>query len=210
MSQLIVMLEKQVIKRLSIKGTSVTFGRNSKCDISLPDRTISNRHAHITVVRDDCFLEDLDSTNGTYVNQQLVDRHLLEDGDVIGLGKYHIQFQSNLPVDQQVRRLSIHPKLKDAGISAWLEILNGKRSGYIIPLQQTRTVLGNRQTGQIVIEPDSRGGYSMQEKGIANANMNRILTPGDKLRVEDIAFIYCVQEPNTNESDSRESADVTT
>ncbi len=209
MSQLIVILEKQVIKRLTVKGTSITFGRNSKCEISLPDRTISNHHARITVVRDDCFLEDLDSTNGTYVNQQLIDRHLLEDGDVINLGKYQIQFQSNLSVDQQVRRLSIHPRLLDGGGGIWLEILNGKRSGYIIPLHQGRTVLGNRQTGQIVIEPDNEGGYSMQEIGIANAQLSRVLTSGDKLYVEDIAFRYTVLTPDDNNTTSREPASTT-
>lgn len=94
MTQLVVMLEKQIIKRLEIKSTSIALGRHPKSDIQLPDRTISTHHARITVVRDDCFLEDLSSTNGTYVNYQQVERHLLEDGDMIGLGKYQIFFQT--------------------------------------------------------------------------------------------------------------------
>ncbi|HRJ53943.1 MAG TPA: FHA domain-containing protein [Candidatus Thiothrix moscowensis] len=196
MSQLVVILEKQVIKRVPIKGTSLTFGRNNHCEISLPDRTISNRHARITVVRDDCFLEDLDSTNGTYVNQQLVDRHLLEDGDTIGLGKYHIQFESDQSVDSQIRRLSVHPKLMDATYQYWLQILNGKRSGYIIPLQQERVVLGNRRNGQILIEPNAAGLYSMQEIGMSNSRLTRTLIPGEELRVEDISFRFCLQDPN--------------
>ncbi|MBU0655222.1 MAG: FHA domain-containing protein [Gammaproteobacteria bacterium] len=209
MAQLVVMLEKQVIKRLAIKGTGLTFGRGSKCEVSLPDRTISNLHARITVVRDDCFLEDLDSTNGTYVNQQLVENHLLEDGDTIGLGKYRVQFQSSLTLDQQLRRSSIHPRLLDSNLLNWLKILTGKRSGYIIPLRLARVVLGSRQTGQIIIEPDTNGGYSMQEVGLTDARLTRTLTPGTELRVEDIAFRYCVQDPDASTAASRKSPDFT-
>ena len=116
MSQLIVMLDKQILKRVAVKTTSITLGRHGKCEISLPDRTISTEHARITVVRDDCFLEDLQSTNGTYVNQQLVDRHLLEDGDIVSMGKYQIVFRSEQGLAVQLKRLSLHPKLMDTGI----------------------------------------------------------------------------------------------
>lgn len=210
MTQLVVMLEKQVIKRLTVKGTNITFGRSNKCEVPLPDRTISNNHARITVVRDDCFLEDLGSTNGTYVNQQLVESHLLEDGDVIGLGKYHVLFQANLTLEQQIRRSSIHPKLKDINLSNWLEILNGKRSGYIIPLNHTRVVLGSRQTGQVLIEPDEDGGYIMQEISVAEAAPRRSLTPGMEVRVEGIAFRYYMQDPDASDPVSTEYSDFTT
>lgn len=210
MTQLVVMLEKQIIKRLTVKSTNITFGRSNKCEVTLPDRTISNNHARITVVRDDCFLEDLGSTNGTYVNQQSVESHLLEDGDVISLGKYQVLFQADLTLEQQIRRSSIHPKLKDTNLKSWLEILNGKRSGYIIPLRHTRAVLGNRQTGQVFIEPNPDGSYIMQESGATDTAPRRVLTPGMELRVESVAFRYCMQEPDASDSPPENPSDITT
>lgn len=198
MSQLIVMLDKQILKRIPVKTTSITFGRHGKCDISLPDRTISTNHARITVVRDDCFLEDLQSTNGTYVNQHLVDRHLLEDGDIIGLGKYQIVFRSEQGLAVQLKRLSIHPKLMDAGYPAWLQVMDGSKSGYIIPLRGERVVLGNQATGQILIERSSEGQYIMREMGTMNNHRTRPLAPGEELRVEDVTFQFCVKDQDAN------------
>lgn len=197
MNQLIVMLDKQILRRFPVKATSVTFGRSSKSDIALPDRTISNHHARITVVREDCFLEDLESTNGTYVNQLLVDRHLLEDGDVIGLGKYQVVFRTELGLESQLKRLSLHPKLMDSTHTVWLQVLDGRKAGYIIPLLQERVVLGNLTTGQLLIEPDSQGQYIMRHVGM-NAHANRTLAPGDEIRVEDVTFQFCRKAPNAD------------
>lgn len=197
MSQLIVMLDKQILRRFSIKGTSVTFGRNGKSDIALPDRTISNNHARITIVREDCFLEDLQSTNGTYVNRHMVDRHLLEDGDIIGLGKYKIVFRSDQGLEAQLKRLSIHPKLMEAGHTVWLQVLNGRKSGYIIPLRDDRVVLGKLATGQILIEPAPQEQYIMRPVGM-NTHAVRILAHGDEIKVEDISFLFFRKNQDEN------------
>lgn len=200
MSQLIVMLDKQILKRVEVKGTSLSFGRHNKSDVVLPDRTISSNHARITVVREDCFLEDLRSTNGTYVNQQQVERHLLEDGDVIGLGKYQIVFRTDMGLESQLKRLSIHPKLMDNSHKVWLQVMNGRKSGYIIPLRAERVVLGNRTTGQILIEHTAQGQYIMREVGGMNAHATRILAPGDEIRVEEVAFQFCLKEHHANQT----------
>ncbi|OQX09183.1 MAG: hypothetical protein BWK73_23435 [Thiothrix lacustris] len=202
MSELIVMFDKQILKRLAVKKTSITFGRHGKSDIALPDRTISTNHARITVVRDDCFLEDLHSTNGTYVNQQQIDRHLLTDGDIIGLGKYQVVFRSDQGLAVQLKRLSIHPKLMDSNYTAWLQVLDGSKSGYIIPLLGDRLVLGNQTTGQIVIESASQGQYIMRETGTMNNHRSRTLSAGDTLRVEETSLQFCLKEHDAGNLDA--------
>ena len=202
MSQLIVMLDKQILKRVAVKTTSITLGRHGKCEISLPDRTISTEHARITVVRDDCFLEDLQSTNGTYVNQQLVDRHLLEDGDIVSMGKYQIVFRSEQGLAVQLKRLSLHPKLMDTGYPAWLQIMDGSKSGYIIPLRGERIVLGNQSTGQVLIECSPQGSYIMRETGTMNNYRTRTLAPGDTLRVEEVTFQFHLKDHDANSSNN--------
>ncbi|MFN3785667.1 MAG: FHA domain-containing protein [Thiothrix sp.] len=201
MNQLIIMQDKQILKRIEIKTTSVTFGRHDKNDVVLPDRTTSNHHARITVVRDDCFLEDLNSTNGTYVNQQRVERHLLEDGDVIGIGKYHAIFRREQSVENQLKRLSLHPKLVDNRSSVCLQVINGKRAGYIIPLGPERVVLGNLKTGQVVIERSSKGDYIMREMGM-NTHAARALLPGETLSVEGIVFQFCLNIDDQSSTNS--------
>lgn len=198
MSQLIVMLDKQILKRIAIKTTSITLGRHGKCDITLPDRTISTHHARITILRDDCFLEDTHSTNGTYVNRLLVDRHLLEDGDIISLGKYQIVFRSEQGLGVQLKRLSLHPKLMDSGYDAWLQVMNGSKTGYIIPLKDERVVLGNQTTGQILIERSLQGQYIKRENGTMNNHRNQSLSPGNTFTVEGVNFQFCLKEQNAN------------
>lgn len=197
MTELVVMLDKQIIKRLAVKGTSVTIGRHSKSDITLPDRTISTQHARITIVREDCFLEDLQSTNGTYVNYQLIDRHLLADGDAIGLGKYQIIFRTKDALESQLKRLSIHPKLMEDQYQAWLRVIDGRKAGYIVPLDTKRLVLGNNEQGKVIIERDAQGSYIMQELGTGHsARTSRVLIAGDELQVEDVSFQFCLSDSN--------------
>ncbi len=66
---------------------AVVIGRGADCDISLADTYLSTRHARIANDAGDLSIEDLGSTNGTYVNQELLrGRVLLERGDVIQVG----------------------------------------------------------------------------------------------------------------------------
>lgn len=67
--------------------TGVTIGRGSDCDLSLQDTYLSSRHARLANDDGDLSIEDLGSTNGTYVNQELVKGRVhLERGDVIQVG----------------------------------------------------------------------------------------------------------------------------
>jgi hypothetical protein len=67
--------------------TGVTIGRASDCDLSLQDTYLSSRHARLANDEGDLSIEDLGSTNGTYVNQELVKgRVRLERGDVVQVG----------------------------------------------------------------------------------------------------------------------------
>jgi pSer/pThr/pTyr-binding forkhead associated (FHA) protein len=65
----------------------VTIGRSGECDLSLQDAFLSSRHARVANDQGDLSIEDLGSTNGTYVNQELVrGRVHLERGDVVQVG----------------------------------------------------------------------------------------------------------------------------
>lgn len=199
MTQLVIMLDKQITKRISLTGVSITLGRHPKCGVVLPDRTISAQHARITMVREDCFLEDLDSTNGTYVNQQHIDRHLLEDQDVISLGKYRVVFLADPThgAESQIRRLSVHPKLMEPHAPAWLRVLDGRKAGYLIPLQSQKTRLGNQQLGKMLIERSAHGEYLLYQGGGGDhpsRQVPRKLMPGDQVQFADVNLQFCVKQ----------------
>ncbi|HWD96291.1 MAG TPA: FHA domain-containing protein [Acidimicrobiales bacterium] len=73
-------------QRLDVDG-GLTIGRSGDCDLTLQDTYLSSRHARIANDDGDLSIEDLGSTNGTYVNQELVKgRVRLERGDVVQVG----------------------------------------------------------------------------------------------------------------------------
>ena len=66
---------------------AVTIGRSGDCDLALNDTYLSTRHARVANDGGDLTIEDLGSTNGTYVNQELVEGRVhLERGDIVQVG----------------------------------------------------------------------------------------------------------------------------
>ena len=71
---------------------TITLGRKPSNDIHINNLSVSGKHAQIITILEDSFLEDLGSTNGTYINGKLVKKHALEHGDRISLGKYMMEY----------------------------------------------------------------------------------------------------------------------
>ena len=74
------------------KGFSITIGRKPKNDVVIEDMAVSGLHAKIDSVEDRFVLVDLQSKNGTFVNEQLVSSHWLKHGDIINLGDHALAF----------------------------------------------------------------------------------------------------------------------
>ncbi|MBL8486974.1 MAG: FHA domain-containing protein, partial [Rhodocyclaceae bacterium] len=66
-------------------------------DIQIDNLAISGEHSVIVTILNDSFLEDLNSTNGTYVNGQPVKKHFLQNNDVVELGKYRLKYVNEVP-----------------------------------------------------------------------------------------------------------------
>lgn len=73
--------------------STVDIGRENTCEVPIPvDKFISRHHARILVVEPECFLEDLDSTNGTFIeNQRLRGRIVLNNKQTFRVGKTWMQ-----------------------------------------------------------------------------------------------------------------------
>ncbi|MDR1463493.1 MAG: FHA domain-containing protein [Azoarcus sp.] len=95
MPKLILSMDGLVLKEIALTRERTSIGRKPVNDIQIDNLSISGLHAVITHILGDAFLEDLNSTNGTYVNGQPVKKHVLHNNDVIELGKYRIKYLSD-------------------------------------------------------------------------------------------------------------------
>jgi pyruvate/2-oxoglutarate dehydrogenase complex dihydrolipoamide acyltransferase (E2) component len=81
-----------VLKEIPLAKERTTIGRKPHNDIQIDNLAVSGEHAVIVTIMNDCFLEDLGSTNGTLVNGAVAKKHFLQNNDVIELGKYKLKF----------------------------------------------------------------------------------------------------------------------
>ena len=92
MARLVLMFNKQVIKEYPFLEDSITIGRNEDNTISIENLAVSGYHARIDKTGSDYILTDLQSTNGTFVNDKKVVSHKLSHGDNVIIGKHVILF----------------------------------------------------------------------------------------------------------------------
>jgi pSer/pThr/pTyr-binding forkhead associated (FHA) protein len=92
MGKLVVSLDGVVIKEVQITKEKTTLGRRPYNDIVIDNLAVSGEHAVLQTVGNDVFIEDLNSTNGTYINGKAVKKQLLAHNDTIEVGKYKIKF----------------------------------------------------------------------------------------------------------------------
>ncbi len=97
MAKLILSMETTMLKEIPLAKERITIGRKPHNDIQIDNLAISGEHAVVITILNDSFLEDLGSTNGTFVNGQPVKKHFLQNGDVIELGKYRLKFVAEVP-----------------------------------------------------------------------------------------------------------------
>jgi predicted component of type VI protein secretion system len=92
MPKLIVSIDGVVIKEVTLAKDRTTLGRRPYNDIVVDNLAISGEHAVLHMIGGDVYLEDLNSTNGTYVNGRAIKKQALEQNDIIEVGKYKIRY----------------------------------------------------------------------------------------------------------------------
>ncbi len=114
MPKLILSMDGLVLKEIMLTKERTSIGRKPNNDIQIDNLAISGQHAVITCILNDAFLEDQNSTNGTYVNGQPVKKHVLHNNDVVELGKYRLKFivdsaQPGLSPSEMVETAALKP-----------------------------------------------------------------------------------------------------
>jgi hypothetical protein len=101
MARLILSLEGQVLAEYNMNKERYTIGRLPDNDIRIDNAAVSGHHSLIINILNDSFLEDLNSTNGTYVNGKLIKKHALQNGDVITVGHHQLRFADSHAAEQE-------------------------------------------------------------------------------------------------------------
>ncbi len=96
---------KTIVER-ELKPGRLVIGRTPDNDLQIDSKFISRHHCQIVTQQDSCLIEDLNSTNGIYVQSKRVRRHNLNDGDVVQVGQHEIMY-----IDERAPRVrnSIDP-----------------------------------------------------------------------------------------------------
>lgn len=89
---LVMIYGQELGKKYNLEARSMIVGRSSKCDIQVDQESVSRNHCKIVNTGKTVLVRDLGSTNGTYVNDEPVDEHVMRDGDLIKIGRTIFKF----------------------------------------------------------------------------------------------------------------------
>src|SRR5215208_2208327 len=101
MPKMIVSIDGVVIKEVQLTKDRTTLGRRPYNDIVIDNLAVSGEHAVLQMVGTDVFIEDLNSTNGTYINGKAIKKQLLTHNDTVEIGKYKIKYLVDEGVDYE-------------------------------------------------------------------------------------------------------------
>ena len=138
MPKMIISLDGVVLREVQLTKDRVTLGRRPYNDIVIDHLAVSGEHALVQLLGSETFIEDLGSTNGTYINGKTVKKQLLKNGDVIEVGKYRIQY-----VDEASPAGSLSSVAPGAGaINAAIKVMSGPAAGREMALVKPVTTIG--------------------------------------------------------------------
>jgi pSer/pThr/pTyr-binding forkhead associated (FHA) protein len=175
MNKLVISIDGLVVREVTISKEKTTLGRRPYNDVVIDNLAVSGEHAIFHMLGSEVYVEDLKSTNGTYVNGAAIKRHRLANEEVIEVGKYKIKFlsdnQSSGPQETEEDKdwagfvtvpgsdLGLFSAPTPLQTQASIRVLNGAAAGREVQLTKERTTLG--KPGVQVAAIDKRGGSFM-------------------------------------------------
>ena len=161
MAKLILKFSNEVIDHIDLRQGDMKIGRRPGTDVQIDNLAVSGEHANLFTIGDDTFVQDLGSTNGTFVNNKQITKHHLRNGDTISIGKHTMVYlseeeENSSDVTEDFSKTVIisasnaptpaapSPAASSApaGTKGVIIILNGANSGKQIPLTKSVTSLG--------------------------------------------------------------------
>jgi pSer/pThr/pTyr-binding forkhead associated (FHA) protein len=197
MPKMIVSIDEVVIKEVQLTKDRTTLGRRPYNDIVIDNLAVSGEHAVLQMSGSEVILEDLNSTNGTYLNGKATKKQQLQNGDSIEIGKYKIKFVAdgaannfdktmvvntrNMPAPQAPNTrstpLSGYSTITgdSTGLGAFhaaIKVLSGAASGREVPLTKVVTTIGKPGVAVAAITRRQQGFVVHHVEGAGNPTLN--------------------------------------
>jgi pSer/pThr/pTyr-binding forkhead associated (FHA) protein len=90
MAKIIIKFNNDVVDHVDLRQGDMKIGRKPGCEIQIDNLSVSGEHANIFTVGEDSFIQDLGSTNGTFINNKKISKHHLKNGDTVVIGKHSL------------------------------------------------------------------------------------------------------------------------
>ena len=143
MPKIVLSLDGVIVREVQLTKYRTTLGRRPYNDIVVEHLAVSGEHAAFLLSGADVQIEDLDSTNGTYVNGKAIRKQQLQHGDAIEIGKYQISFIDEGTDSSRSGAPSSLGGIGGAPVHrATIKVLSGTAAGRELPLTKTVTTIG--------------------------------------------------------------------
>jgi predicted component of type VI protein secretion system len=177
-AKLIISRDAQRIDEVALGDGRTTIGRHPASDIVLAHQAVSGRHAAIISSNGAAMLEDLGSSNGTFVNGLRIASTVLADRDKVTVATFELEYVAAPPAALPAHAGSI-------------EVINGASAGKRMALVKPLTTLGSPGVLVVVISRQPGGYYIEQVQGNGVGRVNdeticraaRLLRDGDLLEL---------------------------
>ena len=201
MPKMIVSIDEVVIKEVQLTKDKTTLGRRPYNDIVIDNLAVSGEHAILQMSGGDVVLEDLNSTNGTYLNGKAVKKQQLQNGDSIEIGKYKIKFVGDAEADNFDKTMVVKarpvapPPMRPTSTSmggdsmgmgafhASIKVLSGAASGREVPLTKVVTTIGKPGVAVAAITRRQQGFVVHHVEGAGNPTLN-----GSPIKTDPVAL----------------------
>lgn len=207
MPKMIVSIDEVVIKEVQLTKDRTTLGRRPYNDIVIDNLAVSGEHAAVVMNGSEVVLEDLNSTNGTYVNGKAIKKQALQSGDSIEVGKYKIKFVGDAAADnfdktQVVRSprpvtsapaaapvaapASVeHAAPAPAPAAASIKVLTGAAAGREVPLTKVVTTIGKPAVAVAAITKRHHGYVVHHVEGGGSPTVNGVPITADPVPLKN-------------------------
>jgi pSer/pThr/pTyr-binding forkhead associated (FHA) protein len=185
MPKMIVSIDGVVIKEVQLTKDRTSLGRRPYNDIVIDNLAVSGEHAVLQMSGNEVFVEDLNSTNGTYLNGKAVKKQQLANGDTVEIGKYKIKyvneaasagFEKTMIVKAgsvaPVASVAAQPPVDGSSGTAAIKVMSGAAAGREVALVKVVTTIGKPGVAVAAITKRPQGFVVAHVEGDSKPTLN--------------------------------------
>ena len=190
MPKMIVSIDGVVIKEVQLTKDRTSLGRRPYNDIVIDNLAVSGEHAVLQMSGNEVYLEDLNSTNGTYVNGKAVKKLLLQNSDTVEIGKYKIKYVNEAQPAGFEKTMIIKagsaglvappagaapaaaPAEAGANLTAAIKVMSGAAAGREVALVKVVTTIGKPGVAVAAITKRPQGFVVAHVEGTGKPTLN--------------------------------------